>query len=100
MSKRPMYEPRICYVDGDKGKTLWNGKRGTGAGLFYPRRVRITDVRELTPEKAVERVLQTVWDVMDNESLVKAAAYDVGMTARVVNGKVRVRKINQTKETT
>ena len=101
--KRPFYEPRICYVDGDKGKTLWNGKRGTGAGLFYPRRVRVTDARELTPEKAVEKVLQMRLDSIHVKfrsrvhDRICSQAKAAGMTATITNGKVRVRKIKEPK---
>ena len=94
MSAKPRFKPRVCYVDGDKGRTLWNGKRtGTGGGLFYPRRVRVTDARDLTPEKAVEKVLQQ-WAEGEKTAMVDLAA-SAGMSARIVNGKVRVRRIKQ-----
>ena len=97
MSAKPRFKPRVCYVDGDKGRTLWNGKRtGTGAGLFYPRRVRVTDARDLTPEKAVEKVLQALnGDARYGREAIVELAKSAGMSARVVNGKVRVRRAKQ-----
>ena len=94
-AKIPRIPLRKCWIDGDNGRTLWNGKRvGTGAGLRYPRRVRVTDARDLTAEKAVENVLQQLSDKWQfhHERLNRLVDH-LGMTARVVNGKVRVRMV-------
>ena len=100
--KIPRIPQRKCWIDGDKGRTLWNGKRvGAGSGLRYPRRVIVTDARDITPEKAVEKVLQARYDLIP-QGLKKtqgdklcAHAKAAGMSARVVNGKVRVRMAKQ-----
>lgn len=51
--------------------------------------VRITDAREMTAVKAVERVMQMAYE--DGHSM-EDAAKAVGMAATVRNGKVRVRR--------
>ncbi len=60
------------------------------------KRVKVIDARELTAEKAVERVLQRAHD-LDRFSAVNVGYYAeaAGMTATVKNGKVKVRRVNR-----
>lgn len=60
----------------------------------YNTKVRVVDAREPTPEQAVQKVLQRVIDHHPIVAQVNPAWYTnvAGMTATVLNGKVRVRK--------
>jgi hypothetical protein len=91
--KKPFYKTQKGWAYGDSVSTSPN---------YMPHnrhtRVRVVDARELTPEKAVEKVLQLSYsaDIM-NYFQVEYAASHVGMTATITNGKVRVRKIKEAK---
>jgi predicted transcriptional regulator len=100
-----------------KARTVWaftepDGSTGVCRSQFNGTdiRVRITDARELTAEKAVERLCQYEFVTMadiggPNENIefgvecAELMAARVGMTARVVNGKMRVRNIKQENQT-
>jgi hypothetical protein len=97
-AKKPHYKPRTCYVEGQDGPLLYTSKNRY---LDSPIRVRVVDARELTPEKAVEKVLQWIYNdlVYQNcgDYAIKELAGIVGMSGTVLNGKVRVRKIKESK---
>ena len=92
MSKRkPWFEARNGWYYGGMASTSSN---------YTPHkdhmRVRLVDARELTPEKAVQRVLQAL---VDGYGLEQREVYSLSghanMSARVVNGKVRVTKADK-----
>ena len=99
-AKKPRFKPRVGWaVD----KSLLGGgwiaakKRLTAA----THSVRVTDARDLTAEQAVQKVLQVRYNLIP-QGLKKTQgdrlcehAKAAGMTARVVNGKVRVRRLRQ-----
>lgn len=59
-------------------------------------KVRVTDARDLTAEKAVQKVLQNLLDCgFFSSQIMNICAKPAGMTARVVNGKVRVRSVKR-----
>ena len=86
MSAKLRFKPRV----------EWVRVHPTVKAKGYSLKCRITDARDLTPEKAVEKVLQylydkgTIWT-----ALTPHAAESAGMSARVVNGKVRVRRVER-----
>ena len=94
-AKKPRFKPRVGWaVD----KSLLGGgwiaakKRLTAA----THRVRVTDARDLTAEQAVQKVLQNLLDCgFFSSQIMNICAKPAGMTARVVNGKVRVRRDEQ-----
>ena len=96
-AKKPRFKPRVGWaVD----KSLLGGgwiaakKRLTAA----THSVRVTDARDLTAERAVQKVLQAYWDAHKPYivlGMFKEIAKPAGMTARVVNGKVRVRSVKR-----
>jgi hypothetical protein len=85
MKAKPMFKERI--LDNSKGGRCFLA----GTGMRY----RITDAREPSARKALEKALQNVLDVLGNQDvslpLVRSAAYDAGFAATVRDGKVRVR---------
>jgi hypothetical protein len=91
--KRQFFKPCIGYGIFDDAGVFVDESNTPGST-----RVRVVDARELTPEKAVEKVLQLSYsaDIM-NYFQVEYAASHVGMTATITNGKVRVRKIKEAK---
>ncbi len=92
--KKPMFKARIGWAvqtPQDGGFFATESRDGAEGEM----RVRITDASELTPEKAVEKVLQLMQDVESMRVWIHYAAHAAGMTARVVNGKVRVRRVKK-----
>jgi len=77
--KRPFFESQTEWTE----NLSFYGKEG--------HRVRVVDARELTPEKAVEKVLQG----MANNDVGDAVLKSVGMAATYTDGIVRVRKIKE-----
>lgn len=81
-AKKPRFKPRffgfyVCQPDGRK----------------FSVRCRVTDARDLTAEQAVQKVLQNLLDCgFFSSQIMNICAKPAGMTARVVNGKVRVRR--------
>lgn len=98
MSAKPRFKPRVGYARAsrreDKEPCAHIHLQGALGAPCY--RVRITDARDLTPEKAVEKVLQNLLDCKIFGSIsMHACAKPAGMTASVVNGKVRVRRAKE-----
>lgn len=99
-AKKPWFKAFTGYADQEP--VTGNDWLRTVTMVFHeePRkgehRVRITDARELTAEKAVERVLQGLRDgdgwTIDG---LRWAAKQVDMTATIKNGKVTVRKVKR-----
>lgn len=92
-AKKPRFKPRVGY--GWQYASNWCVGRKKQQGDTH--RLKVTDARDLTPEKAVERVLQSVKDGNQDypESWIQAHAWDAGMNAHIVAGKVRVRRAKQ-----
>lgn len=92
-AKKPRFEPRVGWaVD----KSLLGGgwiaakKRLTAA----THRVRVTDARDLTAEKAIaDTITRNVY--LDGDGTLDSTHVPEGYSARVVNGKVRVRRGKQ-----
>ncbi len=90
-AKLKMYPRRIGWIGWNDGKRFHWKNRENG----HQARVRVVDAREMTPENAVEKVLQLMQDVESMRVWIHYAAHAAGMTARVVNGKVRVRRVEK-----
>lgn len=87
-AKLKMYPRRIGWLGWNDGNRFhWKNRDNR-----HQARVRVVDAREMTAEKAVEKALQTIWDVTGHDDMVKAAAYDAGMNAEISEGRVRVRR--------
>lgn len=85
MSAKPRFKPIMMEL------------RGPDGHLY---KTRVTDARDLTAEKAVEKVLQAFEDangVFHSElhAMSNAMARAAGFTASKKNGKVRVRRAKQ-----
>lgn len=85
MRANPRFKPRV----------EWVRVHPTVKAKGYSLKCRITDARDLTPEKAVEKALQKLRDFHEEMWVIKELAKAAGMSARVVNGKVRVRRVKQ-----
>ena len=96
MSAKPRFKPRV----------EWVRVHPTVKAKGYSLKCRITDARDLTPEKAVQILCQWEYVTMadvggpdENLSLgvqyAEEMAAKCGMSARVVNGKVRVRRVEK-----
>lgn len=77
MSAKPRFKPIMMEL------------RGPDGHLY---KTRVTDARDLTAEKAVEKVLQKVYSVHDSQTFIEHLARLVGMQAYLADGKVRVRR--------
>jgi hypothetical protein len=92
--KRPFFKSRVGFVPRPSDEMLITKKESFHDNF----RVRVVDARELTPEKAVEKVLQS--SILMGEGWREWCEYNaakVGMTATITNGKVSVRKIKESK---
>jgi len=95
-AKKPRFKPRFGWaVDKSLLGGGWISSKIRLSRATH--RVRVTDARDLTAEQAVQKVIQALHD--DKEpyywSGVEDAAKSAGMTARVINGKVKVRRIEE-----
>ena len=96
-AKKPRFKPRVGWaVDKSLLGGGWISSKIRLSRATH--RVRVTDARDLTAEQAVQKVLQAYWDAHKPYivlGMFKEIAKTAGMTARVVNGKVRVRRDEQ-----
>lgn len=91
-AKNPRFKPRVGWAV-DKsllgGGWIASKKRLSSA----THRVRVTDARDLTAEQAIAKCINQAWISTDwtAEKACKAICPQ-GYSARIVNGKVRVRR--------
>lgn len=104
-AKKKRYPARVGWIGWNDGNRFHWKNRENG----HQTRVRVTDARDLTAEQAVEKVLRVIksecWAKCgEPASAIKQSEFDAGidrlaksagMSARVVNGKVRVRMEKQ-----
>lgn len=88
-AKLKMYPRRIGWIGWNDGNRFHWKKRENG----HQARVRVTDARELTAEKAVEKALQSLFNAGVIAELLFNAARRAGMVADVtIESRVRVRR--------
>lgn len=87
MSAKPRFKPRVGWTIGTPHFTTVSTRKHP----VDKYRVRVTDARDLTAEKAVEKVLQGLADERRGDEVLR----EIGMVGTFVNGKVRVRRSKQ-----
>ncbi len=87
--KKPMFKECVKFVNYEHDAEFTITSWGTTGDC----KVRLTDAREITPEKAVEKVLQSLFNSGVATELLFEAAKRVGMVAGVnTECRVRVRR--------
>ena len=91
-AKKKRYPTRVGWIGWNDGNRFHWKNRENG----HQARVRVTDARDLTAEKAIAKCINQAWINTDwtAEKACKAICPQA-YTARVVNGKVRVRRVKQ-----
>ena len=93
-AKKPRFKPRVGWAEESRGMPKFVVVCGpTTHWKEGKTRVRVTDTRDLTAEQAIAKCINQAW--INTEWTAEKACKAIcpqGYSARIVNGKVRVRR--------